>query len=97
MKAIHTMVWMQHPIRKGNGIINVTQNVNIELLRDAAVTETHNTMVIQRDVGLRGETNPDYKSHLYFLALDLHGFLPEIHADGGFRLAGKGSAGEAEG
>lgn len=45
----------------------------------------------------RDETNINNKSHLYFLALDLHGFLPEIHADGGFSLTGEGSAGEAEG
>lgn len=81
--------------------IDITQNVNIELPHDAAVchtsSQTHNTIVTQRDIGLRKDTSPDNISHLYFLALDFHGFLPEIHADGGFSLAGEGSAGEAEG
>lgn len=81
----------------------ITRNVNIELHRDAAVchtsTETHtkhNRDTTRYRPG-RDETNPNNESHLYFLALDLHGFLPEIHADGGFGLTGKGSAGEAEG
>ena len=38
-----------------------------------------------------------HTSRLYFLALDLDRFLPEIHPDRGLRFVREGPAGESEG
>lgn len=96
MKGESQRLW--YNMRSERGINASTKNVNIELPHDAVVTrppeQTHNTTETS---ALGTRTAPDNKSHLYFLALDLHGFLPEIHADCGFSLTGEGSAGEAEG
>ena len=40
---------------------------------------------------------PDRLDHLDLLALDFHGLLPEVHADGGLSLVREGPPAEAEG
>jgi len=85
---------MQHAIRSHG------QNVNIELDAAAVTAHVHPNTQYDRDTTRyrpSEERSHDNISYLYFLALDFHSFLPEIHADGCFSLAGEGSAGEAEG